>query len=120
MKRVIFVLVVALSMVPLHAVPTRAGATGAVIFTITLTGPVDAGDVFGLQRSKDECCFIDSVVLVCGAPEGAPACAPGSYRVPLSMQSVGTRIDYALLRWDDGVRLGYQGSAPNDTFRDRS
>jgi len=80
--------------------------TGAVIFTITLSGPVDPADAFGLELTKDECCFSERITLVCGAPAGSPACTSGTYRLRAVGQPVGTEISYALVRWPRGVANG--------------
>jgi hypothetical protein len=90
------------------------GRTGAVVFTVTLTGSVDPDDAFGVWRAKDECCFTDTVVLVCGAPPGSEPCRSGSYQVRVGGQPLGTEISYQLVRWPDGVANGdlSQGDEP--------
>jgi hypothetical protein len=113
-----------------------------LVFELTLSGPVDPNDTFGIEhacRTTDLCAFVERLTIVCSGDKrqqedwGSLPCAARTYRLELEREA-GVTVDYALARWagslagqpshmlagsvtvpDGGItlRLGYDYSLPS-------
>lgn len=71
-----------------------------VVFRVTLSGPVPAGEVFGVAIECSKPCVVEDVWLVCGRPDETyilPLCAEGEFGFTAEIQA-GLVLYYALAR----------------------
>ena len=79
--------VAALILAPVLSVSSAVAGTdrtGEVVFRVTLEGPVDPGDTFGVRREYvDGCCVVDPIEMVCGNANPStpqlPLCSARTY-----------------------------------------
>jgi len=82
-----------------------------VVFRVTLSGSVPAGDRIGVAIECDRPCVTEDVWLVCGPPRDTstlPVCEEGTFEFTAEIEA-GLVLDYALVRW----------SSPDDTTGER-
>ena len=97
---------VALVLAPVISVSSAVAGTdepGEVVFRVTLEGPVDPGNTFGVRREyADGCCVVDPIEMVCGIPNPStpllPLCSTRTYEFVWEAE-VGATIEYELVRW---------------------